>query len=287
MLEKFIDQDFEADGCLDWPSESEYKGVGAVDFPDSLLIDRVDWPDWIRENEKNRASSDHFSPRITSQGSSHLCVSFASVVAFQCVYNKQLGGKQHSVWLSPLSLYTRATGGRERGGSNVLRTLEEMKTGILPDHDGPQGHNTQRRKFEHTLHETSGRSEDWWPTRGFVTPSELPTGWESTAKHFRVLEYYRIDGSDIRQHISAVLRGWVCVNGRAGHSVPHTRICFKNGRILSQFQDSYRRNGWDSERMLRGAGGYVIRSVTLPEDRCCLHQLGHFVILSDILRCKH
>jgi hypothetical protein len=180
-----------------------------------------------------------------------------------CAYNRQLGGLEHDVWFSPLALYTRITGGRQWGGSSVIDSMYEMiEKGMLPEHDGPEGKNSQHEKFKHTVHQTAGRTEGWWPTKGWINPRELPDGWEETAEHFRALEVYTVP--DREAHASALLHGFCTVNGRNGHSIPHMRLVKDGSRYLSKYKDSYNEFRYDSERLW--GGGYIIRATTTPHN---------------------
>ena len=261
---KLIDVEFKFDGLKDDATEDQLLQAGAKRFPESLLIDRSEWDDRIEELDKQKQWAEDYSGRHSNQSNSHECVSHASVNNAQIAWNRQYNGMDHDVWFSPLALYTRVTGGSRWGGSNVLSTMREMMAnGLIPDHDGPAGKNSQQKLFDHTLHETSGRTEDWWPTSGWVRPSELPDGWKETAKHFRPLEVYTIPHGSREAHASALLRGWCCTNGRSGHSIAHVKLAKEGGRYLSRYKDSYGPGSfrYDSERMW--GGGFVIRSMTM------------------------
>lgn len=257
---KLIDVEFKFDGLTYDAPEDQLLAAGAKQFPRELLIDRSEWDDRIAELDKTKQWAENYSGRFTAQNNSHECVAHASCQSAMVAFNRQYNGMGHDVWFSPLALYTRVTGGRRWGGSNVIDSMYEMiENGLIPDHDGPAGKNTQAKKFEHTLHETSGRTEDWWPTSGWVTPRQLPDGWEETAKHFKALEVYTIPTREA--HASALLRGWCICNGRNGHSIPHVSLVKDGGRYLSKYKDSYRVMRYDSERLW--GGGFVIRSMTM------------------------
>lgn len=246
-------------------SRDELYGAGVKDFPAELRIPRSEWDDWLRMDEKYKSSPEHFSARFTHQGNSHECVCHAATQLFECAYNRQVGIAS-AVYFSPLALYTRLTNGRQWGGSNVGHALREMMSrGMIPEHDGPEwlgGKNGQTQRFRHTVHQTSGRSEAHWPTKGWIRPSELPAGWEQTARHFRAPEAYYIN--DEIDHFSAVMR-WGVGNGRNGHAIPHLNIVKDSrGRYLSKYKDSYNVFRYDSESLW--GGGYCIRSVTTPDD---------------------
>lgn len=247
-------------------SESELFSAGAVRFPDKLRIPRSDWDEWINQNDTNKSSGLDYSGRFTHQGNSHECVCHASVQSFEIAYNRKFAGTKYAVYFSPVSLYTRITGGTQWGGSNVMDALREMMNrGILPEHDGPEwlgGKGGQAKRFKATVHQTSGRSEDHWATKGWIRESQFEGGWEQTARHFRVLEAFTIP--DEEAHGSALLRGLCIVNGRQGHSIPHGKMVKSSGRYLSKYRDSYNRDLFDSESLW--GGGYAIASVTAPDD---------------------
>lgn len=255
------------DGMLpDGYDEDSLCAGGATRFPDKFRVPRSEWDDRIRDLEKNNASAIDFSARYTHQGNSHECVSHASVQCFEIMYNRQLG-LNHAVYFSPVALYTRITGGRQWGGSVVMDALREaMNVGMIPEHDGPDwlgGKNGQYQRFKATVHQTSGRSEPQWPTKGWIRERDFPPAWKDTARHFRVLEAFTIP--DREAHMSALLRGWAIVNGRNGHSICHCEaVKDSRGRYLSKYRDSYNRDLYDTESLL--GGGYCVRLVTQPDD---------------------
>lgn len=264
---RLIDVEFPFDGMKpDGYSESELYAAGAVNFPDALRIPRGEWDDRIKEQDENKSSALDFSARFTHQGSSHECVCHAATQSFEIAYNRQFAGLKYAVFFSPVALYTRITGGRQMGGSNVNDSLRElMSRGAIPEHDGPEwlgGKGGQVKRFKVTVHQTSGRSEEHWPTKGWIRESQFPEGWEQTARHFRVLEAYYIP--DKEAHFSALLHGWCVVNGRSGHSIPHVKAVKSGAKYLSKYRDSYTRDLFDSEGQT--GGGFAIVAVNSPED---------------------
>lgn len=252
-----------------WPegaSEGDLFAAGAIRFPDNLRIPRSDWDDWIAQNDANKSAAIDYSARQTHQGNSHECVCHASIQSFEIAYNRQFAGTKYAFYGAPLALYTLITGGRQYGGSNVMSAVEAMmQRGILPEHDGPEwlgGKGGQAKRFKATVHQTSGRSEDHWATKGWIRESQFADGWEQTARHFRVIEAFTIP--DAEAHISALLRGLCVVNGRNGHSIPHVQMVKSGGAYLSKYRDSYLRDLFDSERML--GGGFAVATVTMPDD---------------------
>jgi hypothetical protein len=264
---KLIDVSHAFDGMKsDGYSESDLFAAGAIPFPEHMRIPRSDYDDWINENDKQECWPINFSGRQTHQGGSHECVCHMAIQQFEIAYNRQQGSVKNAFFGSPLALYTLITGGRQYGGSNVMDALRMMMSrGILPDHDGPEwlgGKGGQAKRFKHTVHQTSGRSEDHWPTKGWIRPDDLPEGNEQTSRHFRVIEAFTIP--DDNAHISAILRQRSVGNGRDGHSIPHVQIVKSNGNYLSKYRDSYNRDLFDSERKL--GGGFAVSVVTMPDD---------------------
>jgi len=262
-----IDTPHEFDGMLpDGYGEADLFSAGATRFPDKLRIPRSDWDDFIKQHDENKSSALNYSARFTHQGNSHECVCHASIQSFEIAYNRQLASIKYAIYFSPLALYTRITGGRQWGGSVVMDALRElMNRGAIPEHDGPEwlgGRGGQIRKFKVTAHQTSGRTEDHWPTKGWLRESQFPEGWQQTARHFRVLEAFTIP--DREAHASALLRGWCVVNGRNGHSIPHTQLVKNENRYLSRYRDSYNVDRYDSESLW--GGGFAIAAVTVPND---------------------
>lgn len=264
-----VDVVHQYDGLNELPTweeqEAAMRAAGAKDFPAEAEIPRVDWDDWIRDQEKYQSAPEHYSGRFSHQGDSHECVTHMSMQLAEITCNRQYGGLGHQVWFSPLALYTRLTGGRQWGGSNVRHALEVMMSeGMLPEHDGPGGDNDQHKRFKHTVHQTSGRSEGHWPTKGWIRESQFPDGWEETARCFRVLEAYIIPPDRIA-FASAVLR-WGAGNGRNGHSIPHVALVKSDrGEYMSKYKDSYDLFRFDSERLFSN-GGWCIRAMTMPHD---------------------
>lgn len=262
-----IDVAFQPDGMnADGYSEFDLCAAGAVNFPDSLVIPRSEWDHWISENDKHKSSGFDYSARWTHQGNSHECVSHASIQSFEIAYNRQFAGLKYAFYGSPVALYTRITGGRQWGGSNVNDALREMMArGVIPEHDGPDwlgGKGGQAKRFKATVQQTAGRTEEHWPTKGWITERQFPQGWEQTSRHFRVLEAFYIGSRE--QHFSALLHGYGIVNGRSGHSICHCKCVKSNGKYLSMYRDSYNRDLYDSEGMT--GGGYAIAVVTSPDD---------------------
>lgn len=247
-------------------ADDELYSAGVQPFPESQRVPRNVWDDMIAEQDKYKSSALDYSARFTHQGASHECVAHASTQAFEMAWNAQFASLKYAFYGAPLATYTRITGGRQWGGSNVMDAIREMMArGVIPEHDGPEwlgGKGGQVKHFKATVHQTSGRSEEHWPTKGWIRESQFADGWEQTARHFRVLTAFTIP--DREAHASALLRKWPIVNGRQGHSIPHGKLVKSSGRYLSKYRDSYNRDLYDSENLW--GGGYCIAVVTAPDN---------------------
>ena len=244
-------------GCREVPDS--FESYGAAAFADHFLIDEADWDDWARENDKHKAWAFDFNPRTTHQGKSHECVCHASVRAFEMAWCSQFGEIENAIFGSPLSVYSEANP-RQWGGSYMQDALNIItERGIIPEHDGVNGEGYQRDSlFRHTLHQTAGRSD----SGPWVKVGNFPTGWKKTSRHLRFLEAYNINSKGAFG--SALCRGWPIVNGRSGHSIPHAKLVWRDGRVHSMYVDSYHRYGYDSMRMWSAGGAYCVRTVTRP-----------------------
>jgi hypothetical protein len=242
---------------------SASRDFGPHDSSNPLWVDPKDWKDVARENDRLKIWPENWRNRYTHQArrrSSHECTCHAFLQNFEIAWNRQAMSKDFAIWVSALSLYSRANPSRW-GGSYMQKTLGiGVEEGILPDNDGPAGPGTQKNKFEHTLKNSSG--DGIW-----IAEREFPNNWELTARHFRATEYINI--RHWHEHVCLVLRGYCVSNGRRGHAIPHVQIVWgQNGDLYSKASDSYDRHILDSERLIKeGVGGaYAIVSTTIPSD---------------------
>jgi hypothetical protein len=239
-----------------------YAGLGGmIDFPDHLWIEERDWKDVARQNDQYGTWPDDYRSRYTNQTPTHECTTHALVQNTEIAQCRQLVDKSKVVWLSPLSIYAEANP-RRWGGSTMQRTLGIARDrGFLPDHDGPDGEDTQRDKFDATLHCTSG-NVDYSSNGPWVSVDRFPNGWRETAKRFRPLEYVNV--REWRQIICLLLNGYAVSVGRSGHAIPYTKIVWRGGRLHAQYADSYVIDRYDSLSMIKSAvgGAYSVFSVT-------------------------
>jgi hypothetical protein len=125
----------------------------------------------------------------------------------------------------------------------------------------PSNQHGQADKFAHVFHENTP----------FVWPRSLPDGWQDTARHFRCLEWLRIDTAE--QFGSALLHQYPVVYGRSGHSIVGEDMVYDGGRYLCRSCDSYgfnNRDGtgriYDSERKWATSGAWACRVVTMFDE---------------------
>lgn len=241
-----------------------YAGMeGVIEFPEELWIDEKDWKDVARQNDQYGTWPEDYANRYTNQSPTHECTCHALTQVFEIAWRKQVVDPQQAVWVSPLSIYAEANP-RQWGGSTMQRTLGIARDrGFLPDHDGPAGKGTQKQKFTHTLHATSGNVD--YNSNGPWTPlSRFPEGWRETAKSLRPLEYINV--RDWRQTVCLILNGYAVGVGRWGHAIPYVRIVWRGGGgdIHVKYRDSYVRDLYDSINGIKASvdGAYTIGSTT-------------------------
>lgn len=252
--ERWIDVEHPADGYIhdDQVSVDEMFGD---EFPAEMVIPRGEWQKWITSNHAAGFSLTLYNDTINYQAPEHSCVSNATETAIRVTWNKQLG-LNHTVKLSPMALYCRVNS-RRWGGSNTIANLNEASTrGMVPE-DTPEN---KRRFGDIVAHQNAV----------YFPASQLPDGWQDTAKHFRIVRAFRVRTAE--QFASALLRGWPVVNGRSGHSICHLELVFRDGRYFSKYADSYGTargdNGYlyDSESKWATNGAWCLVSVTMPDD---------------------
>jgi hypothetical protein len=249
-------------------------GSASRDFPSELWIEPKDWPDAVREAEKNRTMAIHYVDRFTNQNPTHECTCHSLRTNFEAAWNRQkLAGigppriderledsaKFGSVWVSPLSIYAEANPG-QWGGAGVRQVLEiALRRGFLPDKIQPREYG-----FKHVLHGTTGEGGKNQSSGQWVSVSRFPSGWEQTAMHLRPDEVIFVDSWE--QAVCLVIHGYPYSVGRRGHAIPWTHWSPTN-RAMG-YVDSYDVIRWDSESTVRSAweGGFTIATVVTPDD---------------------
>jgi len=250
-----------------------YAAAGMVEFPDHLWIEPKLWKDVARENDKYKTWPDDWRNRFSNQSPTHECTSHALLQNMEIAWNRQRKSKKDAVYLSPISVYAEANP-RQWGGASVQGVMRiAMRRGMLPEHHGPKGQNTQRELFQHTIHGTCGKGNATQSSGKWVPLKNFPPGWEKTSRHFKPIEVINIRSWE--QHVCLVLH-CICVsNGRSGHAIPHVKIVWRDGRandpyygLHSQYSDSYDMYRFDSIKAIKAGvdSAYGIVSTTRPDD---------------------
>lgn len=247
--DNLIDVDFGFDGWIESDEDATY----GEPFPDKLLIPRSEWRDRIEERKRAGHELKHFFPKPFNQNPESSCVYNAGCGCLMTVRNFNLG-LEHEVRLSPMAGYCRVAKHRH-SGSTMWGCLEVLKEdGVLPSDKN------EKYQFDHVLHENTP----------FILPRSLPSGWQETAKLFRVTEWLRIDSRE--QFGSALLQDMPICYGRSGHSIKGEDMVYENGKFLCRYCDSYGLGRgtdgrlFDSEKMWATGGAWACRTVTLPDD---------------------
>lgn len=246
--EDLIDVDHRFGG---WIESSEDKTFGSA-FPDSFLVPRDEWRDRIHEREEAGHSLKNYHPYVYNQHPESSCVYNAAAGCLTIRRNIQLGEKWQVV-LSPMSGYGQVARYRHSGSTMWGALGWTSEHGLLPS-DRYGG------RFPHEFHEN----------RPF--DRRLPDGWEDTARHFRAIEWFRVDSRE--QFASALLHDMPICYGRSGHSICAEDLIYDTGRrrFYVRYCDSYGLGRgddgrlYDSERMWATGGAWACRQVTQPDD---------------------
>ncbi len=246
-------------------------GEASREFPQSLFIERRDWEEKARENDKNKTWAMNYLDRYTNQNPTHECTCHSLRANFEVARNRHRainfpeGPKKDfryaesatsgSVWVSALSIYAEANPGKW-GGANVQQVLNiAARRGFLPDKIQPAEYG-----FKHTLAGTNGQGNSNQSSGEWVKVSNFPSGWEETAKHFKPLEVVFPRSSE--EAMCLLLHGYAVSVGRRGHAVP---LCgWDVERKVFPYVDSYNITRFDSS--IAWSGSFSIISTTIPDD---------------------
>lgn len=244
-------------------------------FPPALWIEPSDWADKARDNDKYGTWPANYIDRFTNQNPTHECTCHALRASAECARNRALGvslgpavpkqrldtsGKHGSVWLSPLSIYAEANP-RQWGGASCRGVMEiAIRRGFLPEPIQPREYG-----FRHTLHGTTGTGGINQAKGSWTSVANFPSGWQETAKHFRILEV--IFPTSAEQIVCLILHGYCVEVGRSGHAIPYWR--FNPVQKVMGYADSYDVERFDSWNTVRSAvgGAFAVASMTMPDDR--------------------
>lgn len=250
-------------------------GSASRDFPKALWLERSDWADKARENDKYGTWPINYIDRFTHQGNSHECTCHALTRVAEACRNRQRGiifkdgpkkdfrypdSSKGSVWLSPLSIYAEANPG-QWGGAGCQQVLEiSCRRGFLPEKTQPKDYG-----FKHALQGTAGGQAGSNQSTGpWVRVSGFPSGWQETAKWFKPLEVIFPDTWE--QAVCLLLHGYALEYGRDGHAIPPA--IWNVAESAAGYVDSYNRVLYDSLSTFKRAseGCFAIASMTAPDD---------------------
>jgi len=250
---KFIDVDFTQEpqyvrGDLGISFTAMQRFAAFEEF--ASVIPESKWRDEVAAMDAAGGGADQLVTRIYNQKSEGSCVANACSQSHEILQALQFG-KDNVTPLSAISLYKRI--GRSPGsGAMVSDGLDEMnERGVLPL-DTPEN----RAKFSSAV----------MPSTGWSTP--YPSGWEATAKRFRVTEWHVVKSVD--GIITALLNQFPVVVGRSGHSICYVRPMYKDGKLVVKYANSWgdwgdQGYGYDSMNLIRSSANwaFVPRSVTV------------------------
>lgn len=250
-----------------FPDEDEYVGgdlgspflceaFGNYEDSEELMTD-----DEIRaacEQQEEEGSLEWFARSVFDQGREGSCVGNASTKLVELMIAEHLGGAEHGIDLSAISLYKQI--GRSAGsGAMVSDAFEALQdVGVLPL-DTP----ANRGKYgDHVM-----------PATGFSV--RFPDGWKETASKFRIAGGKVVRSFQGMKTLLAKRRGVVV--GREGHSILYVGIRWVNGRFVAPYINSWSKRwgqamgrldggfGVDSESQIKksSAWAYTIDSVRL------------------------
>lgn len=231
---------------------------GSREFPDSLWIERSDWKDKARENDKYGLwgiSTREKLGRFTNQSPTHECTCHSLCQGAEAAI-RVASGFQYNIALSQISIYAEANP-NIRGGANCLHVLRiAMERGFLPEPVNTRCKGfelDQKDIFEHTLHGTCGKGNKYNSSGSWVPVSRFPNGWKKTAGTLKPIE--AVNPRDIEQAICLLLHGYVINVGRNGHAVPWGQVVWRGNEIAIPYSDSYDVVRIDSYSTARGAVG--------------------------------
>lgn len=267
---RYIDQDtYRPRGMAGVIETAEDASYGAA-WPESLPIyPRREWAERKREQLENLGTlrpGRLYLDAWNDQTPESSCVYNATESAWRYLWARSLG-HPFLMKCSPMAGYINQTT-RRHSGSTMWGAMEWATTvGLLPERSSAKSHaagltlchDRAKALCKHTWHQNTP----------FTQRSQLPDGWRTTAKHFRVLEWVRLDHAE--HFASALLHRLPIVYGRQGHSICACDLVQDTrGRWLAEYIDSYDTdrgdNGrlYDSERNWNTGGAWAAMSVTLP-----------------------
>ena len=267
-----IDYDFRLPPGMGGIVPSEGDATFGATWPSSLRVfDRSEWADVKREQEVNLGTVHvgrlYLDP-WNDQSPESSCVYNSAESTWRYCWTRQLG-KRFVMKCSPMSGYGCVTR-RRHSGSTMWGAMERLtEVGLLPESSSAMSeapglslcHDRAKQLCRHHFHQNTP----------FATKDAFPDGWRVTAKHFRVLEWVRLDTRE--QFASARLHRMPICYGRSGHAICGCDLVQdERRRWLCEYLDSYDRDRgdhgrlYDTERHWSTGGAWAAASVVLPDD---------------------
>jgi hypothetical protein len=249
---QFVDVDFPSDpnfvfGDCGPRFEAPFRAPLFED--ENELIPESQWEQIYNDANQPGLDLSYLITRIMDQGPEGSCVANAASQAHQITQARQFG-KENVVQLSAISLYDRI-GSSANSGAMVEDGLQEMtERGIVPLNNAEN-----KARFSVTM-----------PHTGFSR--SMPSNWEEVAAGFAGTEFFEI--TSVKALVSALLKGFPCPVGRAGHSICYTLwtpkgIIYPNswgdwGFGAGDFKSGF---GMDTTRLIQSSASwcYALRSV--------------------------
>ena len=269
---RWVDIDLTAPIGVSGVIESAEDATFGAAWPDRLQVFRRN--EWADEKRRQFENLGTYTPgRLylepwNNQTPESSCVYNSAEGGWRYLWNRQLG-PAFGMKCSPMSGYINQTT-RRHTGSTMWGAMEWMtEVGLLPEKSSRYTdaagllacHGRSVALCRHTFHQNTP----------FVQRSALPDGWRSTAKHFRVLEWIRID--TVEQFASALLHRLPIIYGRQRHCILGSDLVQDDrGRWLVEYLDSYGPgrgdNGrlYDTEANWSTGGAWAAASVVVPDN---------------------
>lgn len=221
--DRFIDIDFENDPNFTRGDKglSPFCGMDVFEDMNEVLTDaQIDAE--IEAIDAAGGGAERLVTRILNQGREGSCVANAFTQAHQILQALQVG-RENVIQLSPISLYDRI-GSSPSSGAMVSDGLDEMTSrGICPL-DTPEN----RARFPGMV---------LMPATGFHRESQMPAGWQNSAKLFAGVEYQI--ARSVNGIFTALCKQWPVVVGREGHCIPYCRPTRSGGGRKAIYANSW------------------------------------------------
>lgn len=220
------------------------------------IIPRAQWDDLIEQQNW----LDDMVAKIKNQKSEGTCAANATNGGFETIWNNTLG-LENWIEFSPIATYRWIAPGPDTGSVIGDNLRQIMTVGTLPV-DSPESRAALTQMGlnpNHVLQATG-----YYQT--------FPEGWKDTAAHFRVAEAW--DTASFDGLVTAILRRFPVIYGRAGHAICGVRVVKRNGVYTIKYANSWgvwgdKGFGYDSEsyisRAISSYGAFAIRAIKMTD----------------------